>query len=242
MSTTSSKVSTLPRLALLFGDCTGIGPEIVVKALHQKRVAAVARFILVGDARVLEQGMRDAGVKIAWTKVPDAASIDWSAAAVPLIDLGNIDPAVFPQGKVSADSGRLTGDTLAHAIKMADRGEVDGITFAPLNKRAMFDGGWKFADEHQMFAHLLGHQGYFSEMNVLDGQWMSRVTGHIALRKVVEEVTAERISDAITLAHTMMRRAGVATPRIAVAALNPHNGENGLFGSEEIEIIRPTVQ
>jgi 4-hydroxythreonine-4-phosphate dehydrogenase len=125
---------------------------------------------------------------------------------------------------------------------MAQRGEVDAITFAPLNKRALFDGGWKFPDEHQMFASLLRHNGYFSEMNVLDGQWMSRVTGHVSLRKALDEITPERIADAITLANRMMRRAGIAAPRIAVAALNPHGGENGLFGTEEIDIIRPLVE
>jgi 4-hydroxy-L-threonine phosphate dehydrogenase PdxA len=174
--------------------------------------------------------------------VPNATAIDWNAEAVPVIDLNNIDPARFPQGKVSAESGKLTGDTLAHAIEMSKRGEIDAITFAPLNKRAMFDGGWKFPDEHKMFAHLLGHQGYFSEMNVLDGQWMSRVTGHVALRQAIDEVTPERIREAIMLADRMMRRAGIASPRIAVCALNPHGGENGLFGTEEIDFIRPTVE
>jgi len=145
-------------------------------------------------------------------------------------------------GKASAESGRLTGETLSRAIDLAKAGEVDAITFAPLNKRAMFDGGWKFPDEHKMFANLLGHQGYFSEMNVLDGQWMSRVTGHQSLREALDGINPESITDAIKLADRMMRKAGVATPRIAVAALNPHAGEGGLFGRDEIEMIRPTVE
>ena len=201
----------------------------------------VARLVVVGDARVLELGMRDAGVELRWVKVPHTA-IDWSSGAVPLVDLGNIDPAKFARGKVSAESGKLTGDTLAYAIEMAKRGEVDAITFAPLNKRAMFDGGWRFPDEHKMFAHLLGHKGYFSEMNVLDGQWMSRVTGHMALREALDQLTPQRIREAIILADTMMRRAGIESPRIAVNALNPHGGDNGLFGREEIELIRPVVE
>jgi 4-hydroxythreonine-4-phosphate dehydrogenase len=93
-----------------------------------------------------------------------------------------------------------------------------------------------------MFANLLGHQGYFSEMNVLDGQWMSRVTGHQSLREALDGINPESITDAIKLADRMMRKAGVATPRIAVAALNPHAGEGGLFGRDEIEMIRPTVE
>jgi 4-hydroxythreonine-4-phosphate dehydrogenase len=231
-----------PRIALTMGDCTGIGPELVAKVLHDRRLNDAARLVVVGDARVLELGIQDAGVELSWVKVPNTAAIDWSSDRAPLIDLGNTDPSRFPRGKVSAESGKLTGDTLAYAIQMAQRGEVDAITFAPLNKRAMFDGGWRFPDEHKMFAHLLGHQGYFSEMNVLDGQWMSRVTGHMSLREALDQVTPQRIREAILLADKMMRRAGIANPRIAVNALNPHGGDNGLFGREEIELIRPVVE
>lgn len=239
---TATPAESRPRLGLLLGDCTGIGPELVAKLLAAGQVRDAARIVVVGDVRVLELGMRDAKVRLSYAVVPSVAAIDWNAPAVPVIDLGNIDPRRFPQGKVSAESGKLTGNTLAHAIEMSKRGDVDAITFAPLNKRAMFDGGWKFADEHKMFAHLLGHQGYFSEMNVLDGQWMSRVTGHMSLRHAIDEVTPERIREAIMLAYRMMRRAGIAAPRIAVCALNPHGGENGLFGTEEIDFIRPTVE
>jgi 4-hydroxythreonine-4-phosphate dehydrogenase len=92
-----------------------------------------------------------------------------------------------------------------------------------------------------MFAHLLGHQGYFSEMNVLDGQWMSRVTSHVSLREALDLIDAQSIEDAIRLVDATMRRASIARPRIAVAALNPHAGEGGLFGRDEIELIAPTV-
>jgi 4-hydroxythreonine-4-phosphate dehydrogenase len=237
-----STPDTRPRIALLLGDCTGIGPELCAKILHAGRMAEHARLVVVGDARVFELGLRDARVELAWKRVPGMSAIDWSAPDIPLIDLRNIDPALFPQGIVSAESGRLTGETLAHAIAMAQRGEVEGITFAPLNKRAMYDGGWKFPDEHRMFAHLLGHNGHFSEMNVLDGQWMTRVTSHVSLREALDQITPQRIRDAIRLADTTLRQAGFEKPRIAVAALNPHNGEGGLFGMEEIEIIRPVVE
>jgi len=238
----STAADPRPRLAVTMGDCTGIGPEIVAKVLAAKTVNDVARLVVVGDARVLELGMRDAGVKLRWEKVPNTAAIDWSKDAIPLIDLGNIDPARFERGKVSAESGKLTGDTLAYVIEMAQRNEVDGIIFAPLNKRALHDGGWHYADEHKMFATLLKHEGYFSEMNVLDGQWMSRVTGHVGLREALEQITPQRIRDAIQLNHAMMRRAGIENPRIAVNALNPHGGDNGLFGREEIDLIRPVVE
>jgi 4-hydroxythreonine-4-phosphate dehydrogenase len=233
---------TRPRIALLLGDCTGIGPELVAKILSEGKMAEHARLVIVGDARVLVRGMSDAKVDFSWARVSGVPAIEWDNGVVPVIDLENIDPDAFPLGVASARSGKLTGDTLAFAIEMARRGEVDGITFAPLNKRAMYDGGWKFRDEHQMFAHLLGHNGHFSEMNVLDGQWMTRVTSHVSLRQALDQITPERIEDSLRLADWAMRAAGIEKPRIAVAALNPHNGEGGLFGTEEIEIIRPTVE
>ncbi|NTS33310.1 4-hydroxythreonine-4-phosphate dehydrogenase PdxA [Phyllobacterium sp. BT25] len=234
--------SERPVIALTAGDCTGIGPEQTARILHDQRMADVARIVVVGDARTLDLGKRQAGVSFAYRSYQSPASVDWSDSAVPLIDLGNTDPSLYEPGVASAESGRLTGDTLARAIDFAVAGEVDAVTFAPLNKRAMYDGGWKFPDEHKMFAHLLGHHSYFSEMNVLDGQWMSRVTSHVSLRQAVDQITRPAIEEAIVLATTMMRKAGIAKPRLAVAALNPHAGENGLFGTDEIEIIRPAVE
>jgi 4-hydroxythreonine-4-phosphate dehydrogenase len=234
--------SLLPTIALVPGDCTGIGPEQTARILADGNLADVANLVVVGDARVLEMGMSHAGVHLDIERVASPAKASFRKGVVPLVDLANTDPSLFPLGKASAESGRLTGETLSRAIDFAKAGEVDAITFAPLNKRAMFDGGWKFPDEHKMFAHLLGHQGYFSEMNVLDGQWMSRVTGHQSLREALDGIHPESITDAIKLADRMMRKAGVAAPRIAVAALNPHAGEGGLFGRDEIEMIRPTVE
>lgn len=241
MATLNADGQRLPRVALLLGDCTGIGPEQCARILSDGRLNDAARLVVVGDARVLEQGMRDAGVALSWYAVSSAAEIDWSRGEVPVIDLKNINPADILRGAVSAESGRLTGETLAHAIEMARRGEVDAITFAPLNKAALHAGGWRYPDEHKMFAHLLDHRGYFSEMNVLDNQWMSRVTSHVSLRQAVDQISFQSITDAIQLADRTMRRAGFARPRLAVAALNPHAGEGGLFGSEEIEIIAPAV-
>ena len=231
-----------PVIALTPGDCTGIGPEQTARVLHDGRMAGTARLVVVGDARVLELGMRQAGVSFRYRRVKSPAEADWSDAAVPIVDLGNTDPARLAPGGVSAESGRMTGETLARAIEFAKAGEVDAITFAPLNKRAMFDGGWRFPDEHKMFANLLGHQGYFSEMNVLENQWMSRVTSHVSLRQALDQITGPAIQDAIRLTDRMMRKAGIEKPRIAVAALNPHAGEGGLFGREEIEVIRPAVE
>ncbi|TCK31382.1 4-hydroxythreonine-4-phosphate dehydrogenase [Ancylobacter aquaticus] len=232
----------LPILALTPGDCTGIGPEQTARLLSQGGLEDVARLVVVGDARVLEMGARHAGVDLAFARYASPGAVDWEAPGIPLVDLGNTDPAAFPLGVANPDSGRLTGDTLSRAIDFAKAGEVDGVCFAPLNKQAMFKGGWRFPDEHKMFAHLLDHKGPFSEMNVLEGQWMTRVTSHVSLRTALDQVTFDAVCGALRLADTTMRKAGIDAPRIAVAALNPHGGEGGLFGTEEIDIIRPAVE
>jgi 4-hydroxythreonine-4-phosphate dehydrogenase len=233
--------SSLPVSGLMLGDCTGIGPEQCARILADGRLKDVARLLVVGDARVLEMGARDARVELRWKTYREPEAVDWTRPEVPVIDLANIDPSRIASGQISPESGRITGETLSHMIELALAGRIDGITFAPLNKGALHAGGWLFNDEHQMFASLTRHEGYFGEMNVLDGLWMSRVTSHVALRVALEQITDQRIEEALALADTTMRGAGIVEPRIAVAALNPHAGENGLFGREEIDMIAPAV-
>ena len=176
----------LPVIGLMLGDMTGIGPEISARLLAAGTLAPVARIVVVGDARVLQLGCRDAGVEPRWRRYETVARIDWSDPAVPLIDLANVDPSTIARGEISADSGRLTGETLKHMIGMALAGELEGITFAPLNKAALHRGGWKYHDEHQMFAALTGHDGFFGEMNVIREFATFRVTSHVALRRAIE--------------------------------------------------------
>jgi 4-hydroxythreonine-4-phosphate dehydrogenase len=233
----ANRERALPRIGLVMGDMTGIGPEIVARVLAGGALRDVAEIVVIGDRRVLELGMRDAGVPLAWRPFGSPAV----PGGVVLIDLGNVDPEKIIRGAVSAESGRLTGETLAQAIAIAKGGGVDAITFAPLNKGALNAGGWMFPDEHKMFAHLIGHNDHFSEMNVLDEWWMSRVTSHLSLREALDQITQGRIVATIALADRTMRRAGFANPRLAVAGLNPHGGEGGLFGREEIDIIAPAV-
>ena len=236
-------MKTLPLLGLMLGDYTGIGPEQCARVLADRRLADAARLLVVGDSRVLAQGQRDAGVRFEWKTYETPEDVQWDREEIAMIDLGNLDPSTgFPRGVMSPASGRIAGETLEYMIQLALAGRIDGITFAPLNKAALHAGGWKFNDEHQMFASLTKHQGFFGEMNVLDNKWMSRVTSHVSLRAALDQITPQRIDDALTLADATMRGAGIEKPRIAVAALNPHGGENGLFGREEIEIIKPAVE
>ncbi|MDB5808986.1 MAG: 4-hydroxythreonine-4-phosphate dehydrogenase ((phosphohydroxy)-L-threonine dehydrogenase)-like [Betaproteobacteria bacterium] len=234
-------MTNLPRIGLMLGDMTGIGPEISARILAAGTFKPLARIVVIGDARVLALGIKDAQVDLKWKTYPDVDAIDWSCDEVPLIDLHNVDPATIKRGELSPESGKLTGDTLKYMIDLALAGKLDGISFAPLNKGALHKGGWKYHDEHQMFAALTQHAGFFGEMNVIKEFSTFRVTSHVALREAINMISPERITSAIKLANATLRATGYPAPRIAVAALNPHGGENGLFGDEEIRIIRPTV-
>lgn len=243
---TDKVLETRPLIGLMLGDPTGIGPEIACRMIARRAWPAGTRVVVIGDARVLAMGQADAQVEFAVSRHQRVEDIDWNeveqpGGPTPLIDLGNMDPATLPRAEASPQAGKLAGDTLKAMIDLALAGRLDGICFAPLNKGAMFRGGWNFPDEHQMFAALTGHQGFYGEMNVIDQFATFRVTSHVSLRKAVDMVQPPRVADAIRLADRMLRDKGVASPRIGVAALNPHNGENGLFGDEEITIIRPTV-
>lgn len=231
-----------PVIGLMLGDMTGIGPEICARLLASGKTQEFARVVVVGDARVLELGMRDAGVKLGYRRYSGVQDIRWPTETLPLVDLGNIDPAQIERRTVSDESGRLSGETLKHMIDMALSGQLDAICFAPLNKMALHRGGWNFPDEHQMFAKLTSHAGVFGEMNVIPEFATFRVTSHIALRKAIDLISPQRIADVAHLADRTLRAMGHDAPRIAVAALNPHGGENGLFGDEEIRIIRPAVE
>jgi 4-hydroxythreonine-4-phosphate dehydrogenase len=235
-----------PLIGLMLGDVTGIGPEICVRVLSKVLAgtedAPPARVAVIGDARVLELGMHDAGVRLPYRVYSELDQVSWPVDHIPVIDLANLDPASVTRGEVSPESGRVCGDTLKYMIDLALEGQLDGICFAPLNKAALHSGGWHFPDEHQMFAHLTSHTGFFGEMNVIPEFATFRVTSHVALRQALDMITPERIGRAVRLADATLRDMGHDRPRIGVAALNPHCGENGLFGDEEITTIRPAVE
>ena len=232
----------LPLIGLMLGDATGIGPEISAKVLASRGMSEVARIVVIGDVRVLQLGMRDARVEFPYHVYLSVNDIPWPSDSTPVVDLANVDPAQLTRGQISDESGRRCGETLKCMIDLALAGDLDAVSFAPLNKAALHRGGWAFHDEHQMFAKLTNHSGFFGEMNVIPEFATFRVTSHVALREAIDMITPDRIENALRLADTTLRAMGADPPRIGVAALNPHCGENGLFGDEEIRIIGPTLE
>ena len=138
-----------------------------VRVLSSGAVASSARLAVIGDARVLELGMRDAGIKIPYQVDARLDDVPWPAESVPMIDRANLDPVSLTRGEISVESGRVCGETLKYMSDLALAGQLDGICFAPLNKTALHRGVGEFRDEHQMFASFTGHDGFFGKMNVI---------------------------------------------------------------------------
>jgi 4-hydroxythreonine-4-phosphate dehydrogenase len=145
-------------------------------------------------------------------------------------------------GKLSAASGKVTGDDLNFALQLAKAGKINGIVYAPLNKAALYKGGYHFEDELRYFAHVLEYEGYVGEINTIGSLWTARVASHVPMKEVYKMITKENILKVIRLTHKTLKEAGYIHPVIGVNAFNPHSGDNGLCGDEEIKIIAPAIE
>jgi 4-hydroxythreonine-4-phosphate dehydrogenase len=216
-----------PAIGLMLGDRNGIGPEVALKLLADADVAEEARFVVVGDSDVLAHGRRVTGL------TPLAQMQFTERTCCKGEPLGT--------GKVSAAAGAEVLDHLDHLLSLVRSRAIEGIVFAPLNKQAMRLGGLAAGDELDFIVERLGFKGNCGELNKLDALWTSRVTSHIPLRDVAGAITTPGVLAAVELAHSTLQAAGCERPRIAVAGLNPHAGDGGTFGDEEIRVIAPAV-
>jgi 4-hydroxythreonine-4-phosphate dehydrogenase len=231
-----------PVVALTFGDASGIGPELVVKLLNRPEPRAAAQVLLVGDAWVLAEGEKAAGKSAALQVIHD-----WKAArsgdGTPMfLQLDTVAQKDVIPAQVTAAAGAGARVALIACLEAFQRGDIDAICFAPLNKQAMKKGGMAFEDELHFFADWFGVTGYFCEFNTLGTLWTSRISSHIPLADIPKYVTKDRIKAAAKLTYETLKRAGFDKPRVAMAALNPHGGDGGTCGREEIDIIEPAAR
>ncbi len=230
-----------PRIGLIPGDPSGIGPELVARLLSDPVVSGKADILLIGDEHVIRQGQTQAGTHFDY--VATDLSTDLSAhSGIAWLPCESIDQNAVKTATETAESGKSVLHTLDIALDLAQRNVIDAIVFAPFNKAAMHMAGLGHDDELHYMAEKLNVQNYISELNTLDGIWTSRVTSHIPLKQVAEKIDQPRIIEAIQLIDNTLKRSGLSRPRISVAALNPHAGDSGNFGTEEIDIIRPAVE
>ncbi len=232
-----------PVIALTLGDPAGIGAELIARLLALPEVATLAHVVLVGDRWLWDEGQRIAGVQTATQDVASLsevrARVDSSVPAFLAMD--TVTAAQVQRGVSQAPGGASVLAVLNVCMDAAKRREVDAICFAPLNKFAMKLGGLKYEDELHHFAEYLGVTGYFCEFNTLGDLWTSRVSSHIPLKDAARFLSRERIKDATRLIYRSLQAAGFAQPKVAVAAFNPHGGDGGTCGREEVEIIAPAV-
>ncbi len=233
--------TALPVIAIPLGDAAGIGPELVAKVAASGFISKEAKPVMVGDQRVLERGMAIAGVRFDYQVVEDfeqALNVD----GLVLLDTKTLDGSAVELGVVSPVLGKEEADNLVLCIEACKAGLIDGFCFAPLNKAAMKLGGYEYESEHELFGERFGVTGPYGEMNVLDGLWTSRATSHIPLKEVSDHLTVDRVLAAINLAYDTLCRAGYDQPRVAIAAINPHGGDSGTCGREEIDILQPAIE
>ena len=229
-----------PRLGLLLGDACGIGPEIVARLLAGDALDDAIATVVIGDPRVLARAQAIVGAELELPRIERLDELNGSGAA--LLAGPPIDPADAPIGQVSEAAGRAVLDTFRLALGLAKDGELDALCFAPCNKQAMHVGGLELEDELKFFVQALDFKGHAGEVNATDELATTRVTSHVPLRAVADLITEDGVLRAIRLARDALQAAGRPHPRIGVAGLNPHAGDGGIFGREEIDIIAPAVE
>jgi 4-phospho-D-threonate 3-dehydrogenase / 4-phospho-D-erythronate 3-dehydrogenase len=227
----------IPHLAITMGDPAGIGPEIIARACAQlkDRIAGgTLKLLVIGDVAALRRGEALVGTP-AIPETTEAA--DWPALAC--LQAGPPE-GVIETGKVSAEGGRMAFLAIEKAVKFAVSKRIHGLVTAPLNKEALNLAGYHYAGHTELLAELTGIKG--TVMMLAHGAMnVSHVTTHVALEDVPKRITPERIRRVIDLTHAAMKRLGKTNPKIAIAALNPHAGEGGLFGRQDIDISTPTI-
>jgi 4-hydroxythreonine-4-phosphate dehydrogenase len=230
-----------PLLALTLGDPAGIGPEIVLKALQHEDVFTRCRPLVIGDRRMLERAAPWVGADpLQFEEIAQPRNGVYAAGTVPVLDLGDADPADVPIGVETAAGGRAAVQAVFRACDLTMAGESDAVVTAPLNKAAMHLAGFKYPGHTELLAERTG-AGKITMLLTGPSMRIVHVSMHVGLVEAIARVTTERVLDTIRLAQTACAALGIERPRIAIAGLNPHAGEGGLFGNQEATEIVPAI-
>src|SRR5579871_1464860 len=227
-------------LAITMGDPAGIGPEIIVKAcarLGDRLASGDLKLLIIGSRRALDQANRQLGSGL---DVPAVAADDKDWPSLSFLQADTESERIAP-GVLSADGGRFAYKAVEQGVRLSLAKRVGGIVTAPLNKEALNKAGYHYPGHTEMLAELTGVRG--SVMLLAHGNMrVSHVSTHVALADVPSRLTPQRLRLVIDLTHKALLGLGIARPKIAVAALNPHAGEGGLFGRQDIDVVEPTVR
>lgn len=232
---------TMPVVGITMGDPSGIGPEIILKCfeklpLRNKNVIVIGDFNVMMAASALP-GIRPVRLKI----VEDAGNCNFEPGVLNILDLHLVDMKDFRPGTVSEMSGNAAFHAIKKAVELAEKKDINAIVTAPLSKEALHLAGFNYPGHTELLASLTGTTNY--AMFLHDKKLrVIHVSTHVSLHEAISGLKMERIESVIKLADNVMKKLGIENPRIAVAGINPHAGENGLFGKEEIEIISPAIK
>lgn len=230
-----------PIVGITMGDAAGVGPEIIIKALGAPQLYQQSRPFVIGDAKLLERAESIVRTGVTVRRIASVSEATFQHGTVDCLDL-DLLPADLPFGQVSAQAGDAAFRYLERAIQLANEGAIDAICTAPLNKEALHKGGHIYPGHTEILGALTGTTE-FAMMLTSPKLRVIHVTTHIGLIDAIRKITPERVHRVIRLAHETLQRAGIQSPRIGVCGINPHAGENGLFGNgEEGEKIVPAVE
>lgn len=230
-----------PLIAVPIGDVAGVGPEITVKALSDSHCFRSARCVVIGDKNIIEKAIKITGSTLIVNLIDDPQDGDYSEGLLNLIDLKNIDMDTFEIGRVQAMCGRAAYEYIEKSISFALAKKVDAIATTPINKEALRMAGINHIGHTEIFAELTGTKDPLTMFEVR-GLRVFFLTRHISLAQACDMVSKERIIDYVVRCTEVLKHLGVSGGTMAVAGLNPHSGEHGLFGNEEIEFIVPAIE
>lgn len=229
-----------PILAVTLGDPAGTGPELITRACAQPDVLAACRPVVIGDAAVLRAAAAITGAALPVRAIASPADAG-DGATLDVVDLANVDLARLERGRVAAPCGQAAYEAIVRAVEFTRAGSAHAVVTSALNKAALHAAGHKFDGHTELLAELCGRPRV-TMMLVADKLRVCHVSTHVSLREAIERVRPERIVSVIRIARAGVQELGIADPHIAVAGLNPHAGEGGLFGDEEIRHIAPAIE
>lgn len=230
-----------PLIAIPMGDPAGIGPEIVVKALTRKEVTDVARCVVVGDRKVIEDAIHFTGSSLIVNIIQKPEEGDYREGVLNLIDLDNVNMKEFVMGQISGMCGKAAYEYIAKSIELANNKEVAAVSTTPINKESLKAGNINFIGHTEIFGALTDTKDPLTMFEV-HGMRVFFLTRHVSLRKACDLVTKDRIKDYVKRCKEVLEKLGVTEGTMAIAGLNPHSGEHGLFGDEEVNHVTPAVE
>jgi len=230
-------MSNKKKIAILLGDPSGIGPELTSKLLNEK-IIDEANIVVIGEKKIFEDGEKISGKKTILKFVNSFDEINFDDKTKFFLDISKGTNRIYKYGEVSAESGASVLEAMDKAMELVNSKKIDAINFAPMNKTSLMMGGCPYNDEHDYFQNKLNMKEFCCEFNVVDNFWTARVTSHIPIKEVPENITRENILKPIKLLDKTLKMSGIEKPRIAVQALNPH----AEFGTEEKDEIIPAIE